>query len=158
MAFSLSELVEINDVITMIKGRYFLAGWASITLSMRAVNRNIFNFCKYYHGFVFVWCVWCELKAVFTCNACFVLWRVCTVCEECGVCWIGTMFALIKCDVVRGKGTMDGKGKGKVEGKVVFGWNCKVKVSEGRVRWRVRGREDEVVLWPRALWARSSTS
>ena len=31
------------------------------------------------------------------------------------MCSIGTMFALIKCDVVRGKGTMDGKGKGKVE-------------------------------------------
>ena len=65
VAFSLSK-VEIKDVVTMMKGKYFVAGWASITLSMRIVNRIFFNFCKYYHGFVFVWC---ELKAVFTCNA-----------------------------------------------------------------------------------------
>ena len=45
------------------------------------------------------------------------------------MCSIGTTFSLIKFDVVRGKGTVDGKGKdkGKMEGKAVFGWNCKVK-------------------------------
>lgn len=82
------------------------------------------------------------------------------------MCSTDTVVALIRCDVVRGNGMVRWlfdkvAGKGKVKGKVILGWSCKVKVrGEGKVdskgklkgkdkvagKVKIRGSEGEVVL------------